>query len=249
MKIRVYPQCAFQCNILRQCIAERNSAKQLADEVQCYKANLESLITLPQKMQIIALRQNGNMLDVVAFDDYTISDAHIWQINPDHRTIQNCGTMYLSDAGDNTVILEDWNITAQHDKGYGTYFLSSVIEYLKRKHYKRLIGIIAPTDFDHEDKLRHIYQKMGFEIEDCGNHRRISCCLSTTPEKENRSDVSTWLIALESLQDSDIAERIGLSRQDFLSMSSNSLFQRMVLDAATEIGKQFISLIRNADSE
>lgn len=57
----------------------------------------------------------------------------------------------------------DWHSKFENE-GYGSILMSNLISYLKMAGFHYLTGVISHVDFDHEDKLRHFYQKFGFEI-------------------------------------------------------------------------------------
>lgn len=59
------------------------------------------------------------------------------------------------------------------DMGYGSVLMTHLIAYLRLIGYCRMTGSICPTDFDHEAKLRHFYEKFGFEIINDIDRRRL----------------------------------------------------------------------------
>ncbi len=50
------------------------------------------------------------------------------------------------------------------NKGYGSILLQNAIKLAKMIGLKRITGNLATVDSDHFDKLRHIYEKFGFEV-------------------------------------------------------------------------------------
>ena len=59
------------------------------------------------------------------------------------------------------------------NKGYGSILLRNVLELARRLRLKRITGNLSAVDSDHFDKLRHIYEKFGFEVNIRGNQGTI----------------------------------------------------------------------------
>lgn len=68
--------------------------------------------------------------------------------------------------------IEDWHCEIE-DMGYGSVLMTHLITYLKVAGYRYLTGYICPTDFGHEDKLRHFYKKFSFTITDYPDRRAL----------------------------------------------------------------------------
>lgn len=72
--------------------------------------------------------------------------------------------------------------------GYGSILMNQLINYLRSAGFRTLTGNICPTDFNHEDKLRHFYTKFGFKITDYPDRRALHLDLlekETKPVFEN----------------------------------------------------------------
>lgn len=86
------------------------------------------------------------------------------------RPICNMDLRYVSKY--RTAYIEDWYCEIKN-MGYGSILMTHLVNYLKIAGYLYLTVDICPTDFDHEDKLRHFYTKFGFEITDYLDRRAI----------------------------------------------------------------------------
>lgn len=240
MRIRVYPNCIPRCKVTQKLLDARFENSSILNELDRYGKYFQNLSELLQEGEIIALRKEETAVDVIGFRGTSMSEMYYMQLGSGNERLRLRGEMYLSDVGYGTVRLDDWYVV-EENRGYGSFFLSTVITYLKRKGYRRLIGRIEPVDFNHEDKLRHIYGKAGFEIVDRGDHRSLCCHFQSDPSPaDKRLDVSQWLQVLEGLSHSDLAERLKLTKQQFEHISKNVLFQEDLLNAATEIGKKYL---------
>lgn len=239
MGIRWYPRCIPKCKLCEKYLNSLKERNILEDDLKRYKDRFEKLSQLMHEGQVIAVQQTEFSVEVIGFRGASLGDMYYMQLALGNEDLWLRGKMLLSDEGNGTVMLEDWHVF-EENKGYGTYFLSTVIAYLKQRGYRKLIGEISPADSDHEDKLRHIYEKTGFEIIDCGDHHSICCWLQDdTTEAAKRKDVAEWLQILEGLSHSDLAEQLGLSKQQFEHVSVHPLFQQDLLHVATEIAQKY----------
>lgn len=61
------------------------------------------------------------------------------------------------------ILLGDFESRIEN-KGYGSVLLRNLIKFAKEMGIKMINGNLSPADSDHFDKLRHIYEKFGFEV-------------------------------------------------------------------------------------
>ena len=236
VRIRVYPKCIGKCPVEQDHIRALQNNAELIHSAKRYEAQLQTMSKLATEGTIIALRDCDGYIEIIGYKGKTPCDLYYYRIG---FSVVEIGSMGLRIKDHGTVVLDDWHIFTEYDRGYGSFFLSVVIEHLKRKGYKKLIGQICPADFDHEDKLRHIYGKFGFEIKDRGTHRSIFLALQENATVMLRNDTVQWLAVLEGLSHSNLAERLGLTEQEFEQVSQNVLFQEEMLHAAAEIGQKY----------
>lgn len=237
MKVRVFPKCVSHCEVTQRFAALAKEKNALSYSLERRLKQIEEIAKLAQKSQIIALRVDEYWSEVIGFYGASVGDVYYYRIGNESTAR---GRMSLSDSGNGTVVLQDWHIFDENDKGYGSFFLSSVIAYLKRMNYRKVVGRISPVDFDHEKKLLHIYQKFGFTIKDYGDYKSIALFpQDSTSEAFGRKDVAEWLQILEGLNHSDPAEQLGLSKQQFEHVSVHPLFQQDLLHVATEIAQKY----------
>lgn len=236
VRIRVYPKCIGKCPVEQDHIRALQKNAELIHSAERYEAQLQTISKLAKEGTIIALRDCDDYVEIIGYRGSSLCDVYYYRVG---FSVVEIGSMGLRIKDNGTVVLDDWHILSENDRGYGSYFLSAVIEHLKRKGYKKVIGEICPVDFGHEDKLRHIYEKFGFEIKDRETHRSIFLALQENPTVMLRNDTVQWLAVLEGLSHSNLAERLGLTEQEFEQVSRNVLFQEEVLHAAAEIGEKY----------
>lgn len=86
------------------------------------------------------------------------------------------------------VFIEDIEVDAIN-MGYGSMLLKNVISFFQRAGLRTLYGNISPVDSDHFDRLRHFYEKFGFDVKIRGTSGSISLNLQKhefpTIEAEN----------------------------------------------------------------
>ena len=59
--------------------------------------------------------------------------------------------------------------------------MNALLSYLRSAGFRTLSGMITPTDFDHEEMLRHTYSKFGFKITDHQHRRALHLDLLDVP--------------------------------------------------------------------
>ena len=123
--------------------------------------------------QMLAVKRVGN-IDVVAFlknEGYGERAFFLYQVIQLRREDWVCriDVKYLDR---NRVYLIDWHCKCENI-GYGSFLLKQAILYLECAGFSYLLGKIEPADFDHEEKLKHIYRKFGFDITEFPNERRL----------------------------------------------------------------------------
>lgn len=91
---------------------------------------------------------------------------------PTYNTSNPIVTMNIKYWCQRTVEIVDW-FSSIEDQGYGSILMEKLLSYLKLAGYSNVVGSICPVDYDHEDKLRHLYTKFGFTITVCETHRHI----------------------------------------------------------------------------
>ncbi len=241
MRIRVYPNCIPRCKVTQKLLDARFENSSILNELDRYSKYFQSLSELLQEGEIIALRKEGTAVDVIGFRGASVEQAFLMRLGKENEQFRKHGNMHLSSKGNGIVFLVDWNVY-EEDRGYGTFFLASVIAYLKRKGYRKLIGRIMPADFDHEEKLQHLYKKLGFQITDHGDHRSIFLPLQDVDSNEGalRYDILDWLTVLESLQHTNLAEKLSMTKEQFNRISRHPLFSEELLSSAVEIGKKYL---------
>ena len=65
--------------------------------------------------------------------------------------------------GRNTIRINDI-ISKEHNKGYGSKVLESVIKICRQLGVKSIEGDLSETDSDRFDKLEHFYERSGFKV-------------------------------------------------------------------------------------
>lgn len=50
------------------------------------------------------------------------------------------------------------------EKGYGSILLGNTIKLAKKMGFEKITGNLSAVDYDHFDKLEHLYKKFGFEV-------------------------------------------------------------------------------------
>lgn len=106
--------------------------------------------------------------DVGYRDDMTI---YLFKL-PYTHVMEKLAWMYVEIHSSCRVEIVDW-FAQPINQGYGTRLLKTAIEHFRNAGFQTMYGQIRPVDFDHEDMLRHLYEKFGFQITDCGDHRNI----------------------------------------------------------------------------
>lgn len=61
------------------------------------------------------------------------------------------------------ILLGDFESRVEN-RGYGSILLRNLINLAQELGVKTITGNLSPVDGDHFDKLRHIYEKFGFEV-------------------------------------------------------------------------------------
>ncbi len=165
-----------------------------------YKKVLECLSEFSSNgMQLIGLeQQNGYYYAAVI----TAIPRGLYVPNVEQQTIylfrlpnthltKKIGRMYVELLPSCKVKIVDW-CTTPSNQGYGSMLLKMVIEYFRNAGFQTIVGIISPVDFNHEDLLRHLYGKFGFEITDYETHRKLYLKLrenARNPIRQNSCEV------------------------------------------------------------
>ncbi len=76
----------------------------------------------------------------------------------------------------NELFIGDFESKLQ-DKGYGSIVLGNAIKLAQTMGFKKITGNLSAVDYDHFDKLEHIYTKFGFEVEITGKSGTIKMSL------------------------------------------------------------------------
>ena len=243
VKVKIYPKCILSCDGIDYLRSQRNNFKQ---ELLSKKSEIEDLKDILQKDTVISMREENDNLQIVGFQNGDISEAYLYQLdsrsNYSFPRTKSLGVMYLFDRGNKTVALQDWHVRDENC-GYGTYFLTSIQQYLRRAGYYSLSGKICPVDYCRLDKLMHLYTKLGFQIKECGEWKSIFCSLREPSEREkeraNRLSSAQWLQALEGLAQTDLPQQLRLTSEQFFRLSRHPLFYNELLKCAIEIGKKY----------
>ena len=142
MRIRLYPKCTANCKYVDDwCRIRRLNEKTEAKLIyrdKCFSEIKELL----QCGGIIALRKIENDVSpfqVIGFYGNSINDVYYMQLGRGRSRFSNIGRMYLSVHKDGVVFLNDWYVE-NPGNGYGRFFLKSVMDYLRRQGYKKLLG-------------------------------------------------------------------------------------------------------------
>lgn len=132
-------------------------------------------------LKLQAVTENYRDLRNCLLDGYYVLDYKKGEVtdffilcHPERRTLllstseelrlhQWTGKLEFSTIGRYCIELQDFQVTSE-DVGCGSWLMECFIRYLKANQIHRVVGIIAPTDSDHDGKLKHFYEKFGFRI-------------------------------------------------------------------------------------
>lgn len=78
----------------------------------------------------------------------------------------------VNDTDKNELFIGDFSSNIEN-KGYGSILLQNVIKLAKQLGCKTIGGNLSSVDSDHFDKLRHLYEKYGFEVKINGDSGAI----------------------------------------------------------------------------
>ena len=186
-------ECPFNCRknkylsdritLLR---AELRQQKTQCRELQHSQATLESLFHLiSDGYQILSIEKRGS-------DFYCTYLLPFYPQRQDNtRAIYLCklpyqassdwiAVIYLSFRPCCSVRITDIQVR-RINQGFGSMLMRDSIAFLRSAGFRTVTGTICPTDFDHEDRLRHFYSKFGFDIRDTGNTRSLLLSLTDKP--------------------------------------------------------------------
>lgn len=192
--------CPLSCKKYEKALYKQDvaclAANKLRDQKQDllpYRDKLESLCNLlSEGYQILGVSKNRTDHCVIFMD-------HVNQSKWDHTRIIWLHKLPFQHRQDyiGSISFElHTNCTAHiiecssriPNMGYGSILMNQLIIYLRSAGFRTLTGNICPTDFGHEDKLRHFYTKFGFKITDYPNRRALHLDLlekETKPMYEN----------------------------------------------------------------
>lgn len=158
--------CPFYCKKLKSAESDIENLQQVAESFIAYKNIYNHLIQILVDGQIIlGLTHIDNLPVVVAMrksNDGCSRDIFLYDASDSLSRACIC-KMFLEFIDDQTVKIADWYSYVEN-RGYGSYFLQTVINYLRREGYSYIRGFIGVADYDHLEKLYHLYGKFGFEI-------------------------------------------------------------------------------------
>ena len=242
VKVKIYPKCIFTCDGIKYLRNQRDDYKQ---ELSLRNSEVEDLQDILQKDTVIAMRKENGFTQIIGFQNRDISETYFYQlgsrIDSSYPRTKSLGAMYLFDRGNKTVVLHDWHVRDE-DRGHGTYFLSSVQQYLRENGYYCVSGKIRPVDYCRLDKLKHLYTKLGFQIKDCEDSKHISCVLRELDEREQnraeRSNMARWIQALDELTQTNFPQKLGLTNEQFFRLCMHPLFQSELLKCVLELSEK-----------
>lgn len=185
-----------------------------AKEMEYHEKCLLELEELLQKGGIIALRRTKNRIapfEVIGFYGDSLDEIYFKLLGRGLGRFSKLGIMYLYARNGESATLKGWHVEMP-GHGDGTFFLESVMKYLRRQGYKKIVGEISFVDFDHELLLRHLYTKFGFEIVDHEYYRSIQCDLEEEfSEGEAAANITEWRQILDELgDDGRIRKKLGI---------------------------------------
>ncbi|WP_206922949.1 GNAT family N-acetyltransferase [Alicyclobacillus suci] len=99
--------------------------------------------------------------EVVIYDDH--GSIHLVRRYPSQAL---CTIHYSNgDLDPNEIYIQDiWSNTHENE-GYGSLAMNHLISLARARKYKRIYGKIVQTDWEHVERLKHFYEKFGFEVE------------------------------------------------------------------------------------
>lgn len=182
-------ECPINCKKYKRSLSyvdilntERNRLKQECKQLMTHHDCLDSLCQLTEEnYQILAVEKNRPFYVVVALSPINlhswdtlrtlslyklpVRDCSQWTCKMDFKLYSNCSAYII-----------DWH-SREENFGYGSILMKSLIRFLRTSGCQSVSGVIMPTDFDHEAKLRHFYTKFGFEITDRPDKRLLHLSL------------------------------------------------------------------------
>ena len=210
MRIRDCFSCTDNSEYVNLVHHNEKTAKEMAYHEKCL-LELEELL---QKGGIIALRRTKNRIapfEVIGFYGDSLDEIYFKLLGRGLGRFSKLGIMYLYARNGESATLKGWHVEMP-GHGDGTFFLESVMKYLRRQGYKKIVGKISFVDFDHELLLRHLYTKFGFEIVDHEYYRSIQCDLEEEfSEGEAAANITEWRQILDELGDNGrIRKKLGI---------------------------------------
>lgn len=162
----------------------RHFCKNVIDLFRNTNANMSengrfSLYKTSFEYMMIKLQEGHSVIGAAEKDGYCLltvldkplcrdqQDIHMYRVGQ-HNSIEAICLMYLEYRAERVVYICDW-FSYCEGHGYGTTFLQTVINHLRNNKYSALTGFISSVDYDHYEKLHHIYEKCGFEIDQNNN--------------------------------------------------------------------------------
>lgn len=180
--------CPLNCQKYRAVCHEAAEISEKNEHLSAAQDKLDSLIKLnSDNLCIIGIERQSNADYVVVMSEagFNHSDGgrsvYVYQLPYHHRQNWICHMdMHYSSVCE--AYIYDWS-SRYPNRGHGSILMKHLIRYLRTAGFRMLTGAIMPTDYGHEEKLRHFYSKFNFKITDHSDHRSLRLDLF---EKETR---------------------------------------------------------------
>lgn len=144
--------------ILQQAVCDTNAYKRLYDHLS--KMLLGGYI-------LLGLNHINGRYVAVAKKQMPKSDTFdisLYDVSASFLYSRIC-VMSVELIDEQTVKIIDWYSYIENE-GYGSYFFRTVLAYFRNQGYLYVRGFIGIADYDHQEKLKHIYKKFGFDVSD-----------------------------------------------------------------------------------
>lgn len=172
--------CPIACKKYRTALAAISKVQETNRKLNNQCKKLDSLCDIARDNQLLAVEKKDDAVFVTVMEQIASAGVNPytstrriymyelpfwrkenWRVFMDIEFCANCKA-YIIDCHANP-----------KGSGYGTMFMKQLISFLRSIGIRSLTGIISPTDFAREQKLRRFYGRFGFEITDYPDKRYL----------------------------------------------------------------------------